>query len=275
MLRFATLITSYPRCAAAVYVLFAARLAVFGQSYIVSTVAGGAAPPTPVQAVHASFGPAQSVVADTSQNVYFTSDSCVFKVDAQGILTRIAGTGRPGYSGDGGPASAAQLDRYLGLAIDKVGNLYLAESGNAHVRMIAPDGKIKTIAGSDTARQLGDGGPATAAQLSAPEGVAVDGAGNVYIADSSANRIRKVSPAGIITTVAGTGSAGYSGDGGPATAALLHAPISVAVDATGTIYIADSFNNALRKVAAEPALSRPCSPAENPSLRAAARCWLV
>ena len=140
-----------------------------------------------------------------------------------GIITTVAGTGTAGYSGDGGQATSAQLNNPLGVAVDAQGSLYIADYANHRVRKVS-GGIITTVAGTGTAGYSGDGGQATSAQLNFPVGVAVDAQGSLYIADSDNYRVRKVS-GGIITTVAGTGTAGYSGDGGQATSAQLNVPL--------------------------------------------------
>jgi sugar lactone lactonase YvrE len=227
---------------------------------VISTFAGGAPPPTPVLGVNMSIGTVvQSVAADALGNTYFVAFLCVFKLDQNGMVTRIAGNGRPGYSGDGGPAISAQfmLDRFYvagngplppGIAVDTGGNIYVADNGNSRIRRISPDGIITTIAGNGTFGFSGDGGPATSAELSSVAGLAVDVAGNLWIADSAANRIRRVTPDGNIATVAGTGDCGFSGDGGPAAAAQLCGPAGIAADAAGNLFIADLINNRIRQV---------------------------
>jgi sugar lactone lactonase YvrE len=168
-----------------------------------------------------------------------------------GIISTTAGTGVAGFSGDGGDATSAQLNFPYGIAVDGAGNQYVAEVGNHRVRKIDTSGVITTIAGTGVAGFSGDGGAATAAQLNTPTGVAVDAAGNIYIADMGNHRIRIIRTGGnVITTAAGTGTAGFSGDGGAATAAQLQFPFGVAVDGAGNLYIADTFNGRLRKVAA-------------------------
>ena len=217
------------------------------QQYIVSTVAGGVPPATPVAALQASIQLPGPVVADGAGNVYFGAVDSVFKLDAKGILTRVAGTSRPGYSGDNGPATSAQLAGSTGLAFDGSGNLYIADAGNARVRRVSPTGIITTVAGTGITSYTGDGGPATSAQLDYLRGLALDAAGNLYITQSTT--IRKVSVAGIITTVAGSQFRfGFAGDGGPATAASLRGPSGVGADVAGNIYIADTLNNRIRKV---------------------------
>jgi Bacterial Ig-like domain (group 3)/NHL repeat len=176
-------------------------------------------------------------------------------MQAQGILTvtpwstvtTSAGTGAVGYTGDGGAATSATLASPSAVAYDASGNLYLADAQNHVVREISKNGQISTIAGTGIEGYSGDGTAATTALLDTPTGVAVDAAGNVYIADSHNHRIRKVS-GGTIATVAGTGIAGFSGDGNAATAAQLSLPSAVAVDSSGNVYIADTNNQRIRKI---------------------------
>jgi uncharacterized repeat protein (TIGR01451 family) len=264
----------------------------WAQQYVITTVAGGGQPPTGIAAVTAQFSIPYQVATDTHGNVYFSAANCVFKVDGSGIVTRVAGSRRAGYTGDGGAATNASLNQNRGVAVDAAGNLYIADTGNSAIRRVTAGGTITTVAGAgaqlnspyglavDAAGNLyiadfgnnnirkmaggamstiagtggsgysGDGGAATSARLSSPFGVAVDASGDIYIADSANNVVRKVA-GGIITTVAGTGARGYSGDGGPATAARLASPYSVAVDAAGVLYIADDRTNTIRKVAAD------------------------
>ncbi len=138
-----------------------------------------------------------------------------------GIITTVAGTDSVGYSGDGGPPTAAMLNGPGGVTVDISGNVYIADGLNHRIRRVSDDGVITTIAGTGTAGYSGDGGPATAAELISPTGVAIDGAGNVYIADYYSHCVRKIDTFGIITTFAGTGILGFSGDGGAATAAQV------------------------------------------------------
>jgi sugar lactone lactonase YvrE len=169
-------------------------------------------------------------------------------VFAESVITTVAGNGVQGFSGDNGPAMAAQLFRPLGMEIDAAGNLYVADTHNHRIRKIRTDGRIISIAGTWVQGFSGDGGPATLAALAYPSGLALDAEGNLYIADRGNNRIRKVTPAGVITTVVGTGTQGFSGDGGLATAAELNTPFGVKIDVQGNLYIADTFNNRIRKV---------------------------
>ena len=175
----------------------------------------------------------------------------VRRVDATtGATTIVAGIDVPGMSGDGGPATSAQLRDPNGVAADAAGDLFIADSSNNRVRRVdATTGMITTVAGSGTAGISGDGGPATSAQLDNPTGVAVDAAGDLFIADSSNNKVRRVdATTGMITTVAGNGTAGSAGDGGPATGAQLNAPHSVALDAAGNLLIVDTGNASVRRV---------------------------
>jgi trimeric autotransporter adhesin len=201
------------------------------------------------------------IIFDSAGNLYIadTYNHRVRKVDAKsGIISTIAGNGTNTgngigtFSGDGGPATAAGLYQPVGLALDASGNLYIADTENHRIRMVAAgSGIISTVAGTSARGFSGDGGPATAAQLYFPEGLALDASGNLYIADEANSRIRRLSlGTGIISTVAGTGTAGFSGDGGPATAARLVAPTGVALDRSGNLYIADAGDNRIRKVAA-------------------------
>ena len=181
------------------------------------------------------------LIADASNNR-------VRKVDRAGTITTIAGTGTAGFSGDGGPASDAQLNNPLRVAVDAAGDLFIADAANQRIRKVDPAGTITTVAGKGTAAFGGDGGPATSAQLYNPAGVAVDAAGNLFIADTGNQRIRKVDPAGTITSVAGNGHQGFGGDGGSATSAHLNNPSGLAVDASGNLFIADQDNNRIRKI---------------------------
>jgi hypothetical protein len=164
-----------------------------------------------------------------------------------GVITTVAGTGTPGYSGDNGLATAAKLNEPWGVVVDSTGTLYIADTNNHRVRKVTGNGRITTVAGTGTGGYGGDNGPATDAQLNQPYGVGVDSTGTLYIADRGNHRVRKVTGT-VITTVAGTGTPGYSGDHGPATDAHLNSPFGVGVDSTGTLYIADTGNDRVRKV---------------------------
>jgi PKD repeat protein len=218
---------------------------------IITTVAGNGTPGFSGdggQATSAQLHYPESLALDATGSLYIADygNHRVRKL-SNGIVTTVAGDGTPGYSGDGGQATSAELRYPAGVAVDAQGNLYIADAGNDAIREVS-GGVITTVAGNGTAGSSGDGGPATAAQLDFPDGVAVDARGNLYIADSNNNRVREVS-GGVITTVAGNGTPGFSGDGGQATSAQLSDPEDVAVDKQGNLYIADWANSRIRKVA--------------------------
>jgi hypothetical protein len=189
------------------------------------------------------------VAVDGSGNVYVADrdNRRVRKIATTGIITTVAGNGINGYSGDGGAATAAQLSMTAFVAVDGFGNLYLSDQANKCIRKVTTSGIISTVAGGASATTAGDGGMATATLLSAPMGVATDPLGNIYFADQTDRRIRKVNVAGIISTLAGSGIFGYSGDGGPAAAATFNQPLGVAVSSIGDVYISDVIN-VIRKV---------------------------
>jgi uncharacterized protein (TIGR03437 family) len=224
---------------------------------IISTVAGGGSgvgagdggPATAVQIFP------QNVVVDGAGNLFFTSGFSVRKVSTSGILSTVAGGSNPlpGFSGDGGPATAAQVSP-TNVAVDNLGNLYLADSINNRIRKVNTAGIITTVAGNGTSGFSGDGGPATSAKLSLPQGVATDNAGNFYFADAANGRVRKVDTSGVITTVAGNGSPlSVIGDGGPATSAGM-VPLYVTLDSAGNIYIAEP--DRIRKVNTDGIISK-------------------
>ncbi|HTA81522.1 MAG TPA: SBBP repeat-containing protein, partial [Bacteroidia bacterium] len=176
-----------------------------------------------------------------------TSPQPVANSGTQYVITTIAGNGASGYSGDGAAATAANLNEPTGLVTDAAGNIYISDKFNNCIRKVNTAGIITTAAGNGTAGFTGDGGAATNAELNNPYGIAIDPHGNIYIADYKNARVRVLGNSGNITTIAGNGINGYSGDGGAATAAEI-APIAVAVDDSGYIYIADADNNRIRKI---------------------------
>ena len=184
---------------------------------------------------------------DASGNMFIVdvNNNVIRKVNTAGVITTVVGNGVAGFSGDGGPANAAQLNYPNAIAFDATGNLYISDGNNGRVRKVDAAGVITTFAGGGTG-PLGDGGAAIAATLST-NGITCN-SGNLYIADNSNQRIRKVSASGIITTVAGNGTPGFSGDGGPATSAKLLFPTSTAFDIAGNMYISDGANVRIRKV---------------------------
>ncbi len=193
------------------------------------------------------------IAADAAGNLYIADygNHRIRKVAAAtGIISTAAGTGEAGFSGDGGPAAEAQLDNPTGVAADAAGNLFIVDRENQRLRRVdAATGIITTVAGTGVAGSTGDGGPAAAAGLHNPYAVAVDAAGSLFITEQGSNRVRRIDAAtGIITAFAGTGAAGYSGDGGPATEATLQAPYGVEADPSGSVYVADLYNHCVRRV---------------------------
>ena len=230
----------------------AAAVAQSSTSYRIDTVAARLAYPL-------------GVAADGAGNVYIadSDNHRIRKVDSAGVISTIAGSGetgiyRGGFSGDGGPATSARLSSPSGVALDGAGNLFIADTYNRRIRKVDSAGVISTVAGTGEftfgGGDRGDGGPAVDAQLATPSGMALDGAGNLFIADTYDHRIRKVDSAGVISTIAGSGETGvfgdggFSGDGGPAVEAELYNPVSVALDGAGNLFIADRYNHRIRKV---------------------------
>jgi len=201
-------------------------------------------------------GPALDAYIDGPTGIAIGDDGTVYFTDSRnhrirqilknGTIETIAGTGEAGFGGDGGPAQSAKLNHPKGLSIDKIGNLYVADSGNNRIRMIQPKGRILTVAGNGKGGYSGDGRFATKASLRAPYGVCVDALGVIYIADTGNLRIRKVDQSGIIRTISGTGKKDINAESGLATRARLFSPESVAVDAVGNIFITDWVNGVRR-----------------------------
>lgn len=241
--------------AGAVYVTDAAnhRVRKITTDGTISTVAG-----TGTAGYSGDGGPATAArlnyplgVTVDSEGVLYISDHSnnrVRKVTTDGTISTVAGTGTAGFKGDDGPALSAQLNRPYAVAVNEAGVLFITDGNNHRVRKVSVDGTITTVAGTGTAGYGGDGGPATSAQFNLPLGVAVDSSGNLYISDYNNHRVRRVTPDGEISTVAGKGTAGFGGDGGPATAAQLSNPFGLAVDCVDTLYIADHLNNRVRKI---------------------------
>jgi uncharacterized protein (TIGR03437 family) len=203
----------------------------------------------------ATVNAAPDVATDLYGNLYIADQNNhrIRKVDSKGIITTVAGTGTPGFSGDGGPATKAELNTPTGVCTDAAGDLFIADLSNLRIRKVDTSGKITTVAGNGTQASNGDGGPAIKASMYIPIRCVVDSAGNLYIADQGAHKIRKIDSSGTISTFAGTGNdlgivADFSGDGGPAIDADLNNPTAVAIDPSGIIYIADQYNQRIRKV---------------------------
>jgi streptogramin lyase len=182
--------------------------------------------------------------------VFFTDkNNRRIRMIANGTITTVAGTGNPGSNGDGGPAIIATFDQPTGIGVSPTSQVYVADQSGHKVRRFTVGGQITTIAGTGVTGFSGDGGPATSARLASPFGIALD-ANGVFIADSSNNRVRWVKNDGTIMTVAGNGTAAFSGDNGPATAASLNRALGVNVDFDGNVFIADTFNNRIRRLGA-------------------------
>ncbi len=221
-------------------------------SGIISTIAGngtlgysGDGGPATLAQITTPWG----IVTDAAGNIFFSDrlNHCIRKINAAGIISTIAGDGIAGFSGDGGPATAARLNQPVDLTFDATGNLYFSDGANNRVRKISTSGVISTVAGNGTGGYTGDGGAALSAQMNFPVGLGIDGAGNIYVGDYLNSAVRKINTSGIITTIAGNGTMGYGGDGGPATAAVLNKPQGVAVYGSD-VYICDVQNNRIRKV---------------------------
>jgi len=190
------------------------------------------------------------VALDTMGNLYLadSGNNRIRKVDTNGIITTVAGNGTNGFAGDNGAATSAKMSNPRGLALDSIGNLFIADTGNSRIRKVDTNGIITTVAGSGNIGIYGDNGYATNASLYAPSAVTIDATGNVFIADTGNGRMRKVNTNGIISTIAGNYNATYYGDNGYATNAGLNSPLGVTLDTAGDLFIADSGNNRIRKV---------------------------
>ena len=203
-----------------------------------------------VKATKVSISLVDGITVSSNGDTYIArrAHNVISRIDKKGLLVNVVGTGASGYSGDGGPATQAQLKVPAGLTFDSKGNLYIADRENHRVRMVNKKGIITTVAGNGTAGFSGDGGPATQASLNLPSGLAVDSKDNLYISDRSNNRVRVVNSKGIIKTIAGNGKDGYHGDNMPALKATLDKPFGLAIDKDNNLFIADRGNNRIRKV---------------------------
>jgi sugar lactone lactonase YvrE len=222
-------------------------------SNIASTFAGGGVKYTEGGLASASLlGNPHGVAVDSSGNVYIAdSDSNkIYKVDSKGVITTVVGAAAGfGYAGDGGNASAAQVNSPWSVAVDSSGNIYFVDLYNARIRMVSSSGTVSTLAGSGTARYSGDGGAAQNALMNTPLGVSTAPGGIVYVTDTNNQRVRRIGSDGVIATTAGSGSPGFAGDGSAATSAQIAFPGGTAVDSAGNLYIADTANQRVRKVA--------------------------
>ncbi len=204
-------------------------------------------------AIEASFSGVRAVALDAEGNLFVVdmNNHRVRRVDAKsGMVTTVAGTGEPGFSGDGGPAVKASLNRPSSMAVDSRGNIFVADGRNSRIRRIDIEtGIITTFAGNGEKGFSGDGGPATEARIGNANGLAFDRFGNLFVSDTTNDSIRRIDvETGIITTVAGNQQRGYGGDGGPATEASLAHPNGLAIDGKGNIFIADSHNFRIRRI---------------------------
>ena len=220
-----------------------------GDHWTIDTFAGGEIGDNG-PAIQARLDTPRWVAVDGAGNLYIadTNFHRIRRVDPLGTITTVAGTGESGFGGDDGPAIQARLYGPQGVAVDSAGNLFIADARNNRIRRVAPSGTITTVAGTGEAGFSGDNGPAVAARMNYPLDVAADRAGNLFIADTDNNRIRRVDASGTITTLAGTGEWGLGGDGGPALQARLRSPRGVAVDSAGNLFIADTGNDRIRRV---------------------------
>ena len=220
------------------------------QIYTIQSVAGSNSVGDGGPALAALFSQTEGIAVDGHGNIYVADAGAnrVRKIAPDGTISTVVGTGAPGFAGDGGPANAAMLNQPYGLALDGAGDLFIADLGNARIREMTTNGNIQTVAGGGSiAQSKALGGPAVDAQFNAPRNVAVDPDGTLYISDFGANIVYRVSPAGNLTVLAGTGTAGYSGDASSANLAQLNSPAGIASDGNGSIYIADSGNNCIRE----------------------------
>ena len=199
-------------------------------------------------ATSASLSLPSGLAVDAVGNIYIAEGQRIRKVNTSGVISTVAGNGTDGYSGDGGAATSASLNDPTGVSVDAAGNIYIADQLNSRIRKVNTNGVISTVVGNGIQGYSGDGGAATSASLNNSIAVTVDAVGNIYIADEGNNRIRKVNTSGVISTVAGNGTNGYSGNGGVSTNAELNNPFGIAVDGTGNMYIADNGNQRIRKV---------------------------
>jgi len=225
---------------------------------IITTIAGNGTPGDSGDggsALRAQFnfgsGIGPNLAVDARGNVYVAdlNNHRVRRISIDGIVTTVAGTGRRGFSGDGGPATAAQLAQPFGVALDRAGRLLITDFGNSRIRVVGADGAIETFAGNGRLDYSGDGGPALAAAIGNPRAISVDGAGNVVFSDFFSDRIRRIRPDGVITTIAGNGRFRFSGDGGPGPLAHLFAPHGIALARDGTVFVSDTANYRVRAIA--------------------------
>lgn len=230
--------------------IFSVAVSLSVQAQIITTVLSGTTLNDGGPATNAALSAPAGIAFDNGGNLYITDrhENNIRRVDVNGVITTIAGTGSAGFGGDGGSAAQAQFYRPTGIAIAANGTIYVADQVNNRVRKISGSGIITTVAGTGEYGYTGDGGPATSAQLAYPTGLALTASGDLLVTDSGNNRIRKIGINGLISTVVGNGMYGFGGDGDPATSASLRSPTGVVVDASGSIYVADTFNSRIRRI---------------------------
>jgi sugar lactone lactonase YvrE len=226
------------------------RLGTDGTGRIVAGTGRRGTAPIGIPARRSDLGSPQSLCLDATGRVYFADsyNHVILRIEEDGTLRRIAGIGRPGAGGDGGPATAAALNQPYDVRLDSDGSLYIADFGNHRIRKVTPDGLMHTVAGRGEAGYTGDGGLATAARVHGPYGVYADARIGLLIADSHNHVIRVVDRRGYIRTLAGTGRRGLAGDGGPALSASFDTPQALWVSGSGAIYIGDEHNHAIRVI---------------------------
>ncbi len=219
-------------------------------SFRIETFAGTDLPANALLATSSIFEDARAVAVDRNGNVYLsdTARHRVFRMQPAGQISLVAGAGRAGFAGDGGPAEAALLNEPYGLAVDTGGNLYIADLGNGRVRRVAPDGRIRTVAGGGSLNVAASGIAATDAALRSPRNLAVDQQGWLYVSEFTGHRILRISPDGRLQAVGGTGAAGSPTASAPALLATLNHPAGIAIDSTGALVVADSGNHVLRRI---------------------------
>lgn len=228
------------------------RIDAAGRAHTVAGTGRRGVPAAGQPALAQPLGSPAALAFDGAGRLHFADEEAhrVFRLEPDGRLAVVAGAGRPGIGGDGGPAVDALLNKPVDIRFDGLGRLYIADVENQRIRRVDADGTIATVAGTGEPGSSGDGGPATDARVHDPWGIFVDpGTGDLLIGDSENHVVRRVDAAGVITTIAGTGAPGFGGDGGPAGAAMLNSPQSFAMDAAGRLYIGDEHNNAVRVIA--------------------------
>lgn len=229
------------------------RIRKVDQAGLMSTIAGtniGAFFGENINSISAVLDGPQGMTIDQSGNIYFcdANNVRIRKISPSGIITTVAGSGIPAYGGDGGIATSAGFVEPYDVAVDATGNIYVADKGDNRIRKINPSGIISTIAGDGSIGFLGDGFNATVSKLNNPMGICVDPSGNIIFCDNGNNRIRKISASGIISTIAGSSTGGFSGDGGPASAASITEPRDICSNSSGTLFFVDGGNFRIRSI---------------------------